>query len=131
MPTDSIQLATDNAATAVKRIYRDYATKRVWNTATSAFEAYNASNLANYLVSGTEEGATNYWTFTRPAGVTVPFEWTTFDQAGAVILENPACQLVPDSGVPTAAAIHDAIIDGTGRPKVDGMGRVSTWANPR
>ncbi len=42
-----------------------------WSTAgTPAFEAYNASNIANYGITATEVGATATYTATDPAGAT-------------------------------------------------------------
>jgi hypothetical protein len=46
----------------LKTVIRDFSTgtERLWNTGTSSFEAYNASNIASYGISTTEGSPGNY-----------------------------------------------------------------------
>lgn len=71
MALDSIQLQ-GTAPGAVKFIYYSLA-QTVYNAATTAYEAWNDSHYANYLVTATQQGTSNRWTATRPAGVSIPF----------------------------------------------------------
>lgn len=60
-----------------------------WNTSgTPAFEAYNAANIADYRIAGSESGSTGVYSFTFPAGITVgSYTVLIVVQAGAALAE--------------------------------------------
>lgn len=85
----------------------------VWSTSgTPAFEAYNASNIANYGIAATEVGSTGVYTATDPAEGTFG-SWLFVKAAGASLAVSDLVSNVYYTGESDSKDVNVTLIEGT------------------